>query len=370
MFCTQVKRSTNGYHRVLFVAGILSLLLTIVVAVDELGVHGAPWFGWWDANFTITGPYTLTITPNSQGAASRGGLRNGDRIDLRAQTLQARIALNYQPMALVPTTLRVGHGDIQRTLAVTGSTVWDGTSFWKLQPMISRLLANLVLTACALFLAVRVSWDKDARTIAAVCVLLVGIMIDPGFFVVPWASVSLLCVLISRSCATVAAVILIRLSATFGLPSGIDRAIQAIAYTLAFIAFSVDVFVVVGLATTKIDPLPGILSVSPSRSILDLAMWAFVSLSAAAAAVYGRHDQPKRLFLLPLPLGVLISGICFALPAVVHHWTVNVAIIGLANTAVPLGAAVTTILVVANLRYTTSSDPMRRQHAAGYVRQL
>jgi hypothetical protein len=316
---------------VLLLLCTLSLLVTSAVAADEFGVHSRPWFGWWDANIVVAGPYLLRITPRPGGAAADAGLIAGDRLDLRNQSAAARIALTYQLPASQTTVLHVMRGATTRTVAVVGSTAWDNASFWKVQPMASRLLANLIFTACALFSIVSVN-DRRARVMAVILVCLVGITLDPSFIVVPWPALSLFCLFASRACATTAAALLVWLSSK-----------NRLAYSVIGAAFLVDLITIFGLATARVDPLPGILSASPWRSCLDLAMWAAVFAAS------------RSTFVAPLSAGLFVSALCFALPAFVHTWVFNVAIIGLANVAVPAGAIASVLMLAAQSRNRASA---------------
>jgi hypothetical protein len=180
--------------------------------------------------------------------------------------------------------------------------------------------------------------------LSVVFVLLVGIMLDPGFFVLPWPAASLICFLASRACATVVSLLLIWLASTLGRQSPLRNAVQIGAYALTIGAFAVDMFVAVGLATASVDPLVGILSLSPWRSYLDIAMQLSVALAALAAVLSIAGTRRQSWFVAPLPLAVFVSALCFATPAFIHSWIANVGIIGVANSAVPAGALLTTYL--------------------------
>jgi hypothetical protein len=322
----------------------LAALTTVFVAVDELGFHGPPWFGWWDSNITITAPYTVTIRPRADGAAARGGLENGDRIDLRRQTLNARVAMLFQLMAERPTVLNVDRGRSTRTLTIFGSTVWNNATFWKLQPMISRSVANAWFTLCALAI-VWCRWRlREARIIAVALICIVGKMLDPSFAVVPSGITALVLLLVSRGCGAAASILLVQLSAQSGAHPDWRRALERTAYAVISAGFLTDVAAAFGLLTTWIDPLPYILSLSPWRGYLDVICSLFVVLAAATAVkeTPGERKPQTAYLLLPLPIGLLCSAALFAAPVFITSWFTNIAIIGIANAAIFLGVFIVT----------------------------
>lgn len=312
----------------LLVLCALALAMTAIVAADELGVGGRPWFGWWDANITIAEPFVLTITPNANGASAHSGLQDGDRIDLRKQTLAGRIAATYQLMGTQPTRLVVDRAGASRAIAVTGSSLWDNATPAKPNSALSRAVAGLIFVLCALLITLRRWYERQARVVAIVLICAVGVLLDPSFTVEPIAGVALLMLLASRACASLAAVALVRACQ----PQSVFGSIALGAVALSFAA---DLAAIVGLATLRIDPLPLILSLSTWRSIADVAVWVLVTLACL----------PVRA-VRPLPIAFLVSGACFASPAFVHSWLANMVVIVVANIAMPLGAVLATTRIL------------------------
>ena len=323
----------------------LSLFTTLVVAADEFGLGGRPWFGWWDSNVAIVQPYTVAIArPRPDGAATRGGLRDGDRIDLRGQNLEARIAILYQPMATRPTTLTIDRRTSSRVVRVSGSTVWEHATLWKLQPMVSRLGVNVWLTLCALLIAL-LQWRRpDARVISLILLCTVGKMLDPSFVVVPSAPVAVLLLIVSRACATLALLLLVRLSSHFGARTEWRAVLEYVAYATILFGFLADAVVVVGLVTVRLDPLPYVQSLGAWRGYFDILACLAVVLTAGAATSVTRNGrrQSSACLLLPLPLAFLTSAALFTLPVFANSWFETVAVIAVANTALLLGTVVVT----------------------------
>jgi hypothetical protein len=87
---------------------LLSLLVTVFAGAAIDGFGGVPWFGWWDSNALRAAPYTVRIVePRPGGATDRAGIRGGDLIDLREQSLGSRIAVVAQLSASRPTIVTV-----------------------------------------------------------------------------------------------------------------------------------------------------------------------------------------------------------------------------------------------------------------------
>lgn len=335
----------------------LALSITMVVAVDELGFGGAPWFGWWDANVAIRQPYTVAfVRPRADGAAARSGLHEGDLIDLRRQTLEGRIAVLYQLMAGRSTVLTIQRGDSTRTVSAVGSTVWNNATFWKLQPMVSRTIVDMWFTACAFLIVLRRWWLREARVLSLVLICVVGKQLDPSFIVVPAASISLILLFVSRACTTLASLLLIRLSSQFGRRSALRALIEYAAYAAVIAGFVADLGAVLGLATSWIDPLPNVLSLSPWRGYLDILSCVLIVLVASAAVTGSPQDSRARsaYLLIPLPIAFLASAVLFTAPVFVNSWFANIAIIAIANAAMLLGALTVTYALL-----TTRSAPRR-----------
>ena len=99
---------------------------TALAALSELfgatGMGGAsPWLGIWGATVSASSqPFDLAIQSiEPGGAAELGGLRAGDRVDLRASDLLDRFSLLGQPLSGRPVTILVRRGSSQRTAVVT-----------------------------------------------------------------------------------------------------------------------------------------------------------------------------------------------------------------------------------------------------------
>lgn len=322
----------------------VSLAITFAVAADEFGLGGRPWFGWWDSNVTTVSPYRLAIAPRINGAAARAGLRDGDRIDLRQQTREARVAVLYQLMATQYTPLRVDRGGSSRHLYIRGSSVWENASFWKLQPFVTRAMLGIWFTVCALLIVLRKPLSRGGALFALVLVLIVGTAVDPSFLVVPSAALSMLLLMISRGGSAAAAIILIVISSTYGARSARRGALESLGYASVAVGYAADAAGAFGLWTNALNPIPFVLSLGAWRSGWQIVVGVVVLLTAAAAVAATASPQRRSVvwLILPLPAALLASAVCFAAPVLARSWFANVAVIAISNGALLLGAACVT----------------------------
>ena len=96
-------------------------LAQLADVLDATGMGGAPpWRGWWGANTGASSkPFNLAVTSvDPAGPAARAGLRRGDLIDIRANTLVERYSLLELPLNGRPLILSVHRDSLQRELTI------------------------------------------------------------------------------------------------------------------------------------------------------------------------------------------------------------------------------------------------------------
>ena len=313
---------------------LLSLLVTLFVAGTLFGVGGRPWFGWWDSNALRAAPYTVRIVePRPGGATERAGIRGGDLIDLREQTLGSRIAVVSQLSATRPTIVTVERGGNRSTHSVIGSTSWEGAPQWKLPPQVLTLLAALWFGICALLLALR-QWSRpDARLLILTLLCFTTVLLDPRYFVPPSATLQLVLFIVAHACLAIAPLLLLRLSFCTGQPSRLRTIVTLAAITSVGVGFLADVAAAIGLATLWFDPLPFIYRVSPLRLSIDVVTYALVAVAAFAAVRATPPDERPRAawLLLPLPIAFVAHAFTQTIAVFITSWFFNVAIIGISS---------------------------------------
>lgn len=304
----QRQREVNGMKGWLLFLSAAALAATLCAAADKFGFGSRPWYGWWDANFQPVRPYVVGLgEPVPGGAAERGGLRNGDLVDLREQSSNARFAVLYQLMATQPVTLTVERGDSKTRVDVTGSTMWEGVQLSKFAVMISTTLANVWFVGCALLIILRRFDRRDARMLAFVLLCVIGYQLNPTFFVVPWGWLQIVLLVGSQACLCTAFLLLLALSAQFGERSRLRSAIEWAARVFVGLFFLNDVIAAIGIQTLLIDPVPFVERISTIPGTFGVPASLLVVLAAIMAiSSTPLADRPRAAWmLLPLPVAML-----------------------------------------------------------------
>jgi hypothetical protein len=324
---------------------LLSLLVTVFVTATLFGIGGRPWFGWWDSNTLRAEPYTVRIVePRPGGATERAGIRGGDLIDLREQSLGSRIAVVSQLSATRPTIVTVERGGNRSTHSVIGSTSWEGATQWKLPPQVLTSLAALWFGICALLLALR-QWSRpDARLLILTLLCFSTVLLDPRYFVPPSATFQLVLFIVTRACLAIAPLLLLRLSSRSGRPSRLRTALTLAAIAFVGIGFLADVAAATGIATLWFDPLPFIYRVSPLRLSIDVVTYTLVAFAAFSAVRATPADERPRAawLLLPLPIAFVAHALTQTIAVFITSWFVNVTIISTSNGIYLLSAGLVT----------------------------
>lgn len=296
----------------------LGLLIVFFDAADIYGLGSRPWRGFWDATVLTTGqPYTTTTQPRPDGATTTAGIRTGDVIDLREQTLGARYAWIYELMATQPTTLVVHRGNRRFTANVVGSTAFEGPWAIKVTALLATQIAAMFFLGCATLVALRQADSQVARVVAFVLLLQVGQLLGPQVSV-PNAALSFFFQLFNTSCVFASSWLLVNLASRFGTRNAWRRSIEWCAYALSALAFSISIASVVGLGTLWFDPLsffgPAINSTTWHSLVWSFLFFAsLLTIIAAAGAAVASTDRSERMraawLLLPLPIAFALKSI-------------------------------------------------------------
>ncbi len=122
-----------AWRPVLLAICALAALVQVASVLDATGMAGAPpWLGWVGANTGASSkPFNLAVTSVEPGGpAARAGLRRGDLIDIRANTLTERYSLFQVPLNGRPLTLLVHRGSLQEKLTVVPQAPKLTWVFW------------------------------------------------------------------------------------------------------------------------------------------------------------------------------------------------------------------------------------------------
>ncbi len=344
MAVAEARRKDLRWKWLLLTLCALGFLLLVVSSEGTIGFGIRPWYGFWDGTIAGTSqPYVLQIVaPSPGGAEARAGLRDGDRIDLRDQTPEARVAVAFQPMATRPTSLKIRRGTDTFVASVRGSTAYEVNSLWKFGAIIPMLLATAWFLGCALLITLRRSSLREARILALVLLCQLGVLLYPGRLVTSDAKISMLFLVCSFACSVAASLLLIGLSSRFGARFPWRRPIEWFAYAANISTLVAPIAAAIGFLTLRIDPLPYVYG--PFWLILDDVAYAAV-LAAAVAAVAASSPsvRPRAAWLLlPLPIALLLSTWINGLLPSVHSWFEYMSGAAFVETVLLLGALAVT----------------------------
>ena len=317
---------------------------TIAYAADNFGFNGHALYGWWDVIFFANGqPYTVTFDPPAPGgAADLGGIRAGDRLDLREQTLNTRLKLAFQPAAAIPVPLVVHRGARTLHLSIIPTTTSQSNGALKSAQVVGLIITALFLIGCALLISLRRAALAEGRLLA---LMILFISFPTTGIVVPnaWATAAL--TMIGYLGFIASLVFLVWLSAKFGARSRARSWIETVTYLiLALNAVEWFVFIY-GLVTLKFDPLlvgedNFSNGVSSTAILLTAALCLAAIVASMAVASSDASERPRTgWLLLPLPIAMLGSWIFGGvLTNFAHTWLLYVATLELSTLCSIIGA--------------------------------
>lgn len=289
-------------------------LLVVIGFLDQVGIGGAtPWYGVMGAYVGGSSePWHVSfrgIDPG--GPADRAGIREGDSIDVRDQSLLVRLSLLGQPLEGRQIVFPVNSaGVISRRVFVPGPfslarfwqyAVWDFGSLWLL--LFSALIAwrrpyagnNLLLS-----------------TVLACAAIGIGSALI--FFAWPWPWPYVALSLIGQTEA-LAVALWATLASAFARPLSQAR---RIALTLCYV--SVALWIVIGNGTPDrspgLAPLLGTLTlwfdptrfIGPAWTITDLIAVLIAATCSALAMLAARGEERQRAGWLLVPCTVLFCS--------------------------------------------------------------
>jgi hypothetical protein len=288
-----------AWRPVLLAICALAALVQIAGVLDATGMAGAPpWLGWVGANTGASSePFNLAVTSVELGGpAARAGLRRGDRIDIRANTLVERYSLFQSPLNGRPLALLVHRGSLQEKLTVV--------------PQAPKLTWNLWLSTFAalwlLLFAALIAWRRsDVPQMRLLSLWLTAFVLTGALigFAVPWAWLDVLLNISLSVAAPLSLALLTAFASGFAQPISRPRRItQWSCYTLLAILAAISLVGIAGVITLRFDPVPfvegiaglvtaaaailtavlcGVLAIAASRGVeRQRAVWTLVPLAA------------------------------------------------------------------------------------------
>ncbi len=313
----------------------LAALVQIAGVLDATGIAGAPpWLGWVGANTgSSSKPFNLAVTSVAPGGpAARAGLRRGDLIDIRANTLAERYSLLQAPFNGRPLTLLVHRGSLQEKLTAV--------------PQAPKLTWNLWLSTFAalwlLLFAAVIAWRRSGvpqmrlLSLWLATFALTGALIG---FAVPWAWLDVLLNISLSVVGPLSVGLLAAFASGFAQPISRPRRVtQWLCYTFLAILTAIYLVGITAVITLRFDPVPfveGIAGLFTAAAAVLMAV-----LCGLLAIVASRGVERQRALWTLVPLAAFF---CFFIAQVIaSSWSsyADSIVVGLVSTLVLVTAPV------------------------------
>jgi len=291
------------------------MLLVFAAQVDQTGIGGSrPWYGVWGGYFDGSAlPYHLTFRGlDPGGAAARGGLREGDRIDMRGHTPLERLSMMGQPQAEKPITFSVERTS-GRALAVVVPSAIDLSRFWN---YLLWEFANLWLLLFASLIAWRRPFVDNNLLLASVLAsVALGFSAESLFFGLPqaWMYVALG---IASEALPLSIALWAALASSYARPLSTARRV-ALAFCYALVAFAIIVGDGTPDRTAGIAPLIGTATLWFDPTVFLGAIWTLPTDAAVLAALLcsalaiaaARGIERQRAVWVLVPLAVFFFAL-------------------------------------------------------------
>ncbi|MGB8907527.1 MAG: GAF domain-containing protein [Candidatus Cybelea sp.] len=325
-----------AWRPVLLTICALAALAQVASVLDATGMGGAPpWQGWWGANAGASSkPFNLAVTSvDGAGPAARAGLRRGDLIDIRADTLVERYALFEVPLNGRALNLSVHSGSLRKGLTVIPRAPILTWNFW-------------LFTFAALWLllfATLIAWRGADLPQMRLLSLWIATFVFTGAligFATPWAWAYVLQNISTSVLGPLSVALLAAFASGFAQPLSRPRRIaQSLCYTLLAIFTAISLVGIAGVTTLRFDPVPFLAGNAGLVSIAAAVLMAALCGVLAIAASRGVERQRAVWTLVPLA-----AFFCFFVAGVIassssSSYTVSI-VVGLVSTLVLLTAPV------------------------------
>ncbi len=286
------------------------MLLVLAGLLDQAGMGGRPpWYGVWGGYFDGSAlPYHLTFRGvDPGGPADEGGLREGDRIDVRDHTPLERLAMVGQPQAARPLTFSVERASGPAKAVVVPVTI-KLSRFWN---YILWEFADLWLLLFASLIAWRRPFVENNLLLASVLACAaVGFSAESLFFGLPWTWAYVALGIVSQA-LPLSIAMWAALASSFARPlSAVRRIALGLCYVLVAIAIvvgdgtpdrTIGIAPLVATLTLWFDPtrfLGSIWTIPADAAVLAGILCSVLAITAARGA------ERQRAAWLLIPLGV------------------------------------------------------------------
>ena len=286
-----------AWRPVLLAICALAAMVQVAGVLDATGMAGAPpWLGWAGANTGPSSrPFNLAVTSVEPGGpAARAGLRRGDLIDFRANTLTERYSLFEAPLNGRPLNLLVHRGSLQEKLTVVPQAPKPTWNLW-----LSTFAALWLLVFAAL-----IAWRRydvpQMRLLSLwlAAFALTGALID---FAVPWAWLDVLLNISLSVAAPLSVALLSAFASGFAQPiSRVRRITQWLCYAFLAILTAISLAGMAAVITMRFDPVLFVGGIAGLFTAAAAVLMAVLCGLLAIAASRGAERQRAVWTLVPL----------------------------------------------------------------------
>jgi hypothetical protein len=342
---------------------VAGALLVVVAFLDQAGTGGSPgWYGVYGGYFSGSSmPYHLSFRGvDPGGPADRGGIHEGDLVDVRGLPVRGRLSLMGQPQAGRPLTLQVQRGAVrlQRTV-VPGP--FSFVRFWQYAVM---ELTNLWLLLFAALIAWRRPYADNNLLLSTVLVCAaIGQSSMTVYYGWPWSWPYVAIALVGQA-APLSVAVWAALASSFTRPLSNARRI-ALGVCYALVAISVVVGTGTPGYTLGLAPLLGTITlwfdptifVGPAWELIIAGATVTAMLSSVLAISAARGAERQRAGWLLVPVAVYFAT-DQSTPTMFHF---------LSYAAVLVGAEIFSIVAIVTPLVLTYAALNRRLIDIGFV---
>jgi hypothetical protein len=286
-----------AWRPVLLAICAIAALAQIAGVLDTTGMGGAPpWLGRLGTTYVASSkPFNLVVRSVAPGGpAAQAGLRQGDLIDIRANTLVQRLPFVIgAPLNRRPQVYSVHRGPLHIELTAIARPLPAGL-YW---PTLIGAFGSLWL----LLFAALIAWRRaDVPEMRLLSLWLAVSTLAGVSLATPWVWVYILFSISSTTAATLAVALWAALAGCFAQPLSRPRRItQWLCYTLVAILIVINAAGIAGMITLKFDPLP--ITNGPVFLLFMTAILTALACSVMAiAAARGVERQRAVWTLVPL----------------------------------------------------------------------
>jgi hypothetical protein len=290
-----------AWRPVLLAICALTALVQVANVLDVTGMGGAP--PWWGGLGAIAATFSaqsgiVVSSVDPGGSAARGGLRQGDRIDMRATTLVARLSLlgPQAPLNERPLILAVHRGSQQKELTVTPRPL-PAERYWDF------LLGSLGSLWLLLFAAL-IAWRRADVPQMRLLSLWLTVFVLGGAtsgFAVPWAWVYVLLYISNSLALPLVLVLWAAFASCFAQPLSRPRQVARwLCYAFALISIVSSGFWIAEIINPQFHPLPPTHGLAWLVPFVAALLMAVVCSVLAIAASRGVERQRAVWTIVPL----------------------------------------------------------------------